>query len=379
MQKKVAILGSTGSIGKQALQVLEHLSDEFVPVSLAAFQNIDLLEEQIQKFSVRKVAVFDEKKALELAKRLPSVEVLTGVEGLIEIATDSSVDIVVSAMTGTKGILPTVEAIRAGKRIALANKEVLVTAGSYVMDLAREKNVDIIPIDSEHSALFQCLENRDVAEVARLVITASGGPFLHTPVSELAHVSFDHAMCHPTWRMGVKNTIDSSTLMNKGLEVIEAHWLFGIPLDQIDVVVHPQSVIHSFVEFCDHSMLAQVSEPSMIIPIQYALTYPQRRAGIPPRHDFTKAFSLDFYPPDEKKFSCLALAYEAQREGGTYPSFMNAANEILVSRFAKKEISWLEISQKLETLLSRYRGVQKPSLEQILAADEIARQEALTS
>lgn len=378
MKKKVAILGSTGSIGTQTLQVLAHLSDEFEAVSLAVYQNIELLEEQVRAFSIRKVAVFDEAKAIELRRRLPGVQVLSGQEGLVEIATSPEVDIVVSAISGTMGIVPTIEAIRAGKRIALANKEVLVSAGEYAMKLARETGSLILPVDSEHGAIFQCLEGRDKSEVERIIITASGGPFSRMKEEDLAQVTFEQAMRHPSWSMGVKITIDSSTLMNKGLEVIEAHWLFGLPLEKIDVVIHPQSVVHSFVEFYDHSMLAQVSTPSMIIPIQYALTYPRRREAIPPRHDFTKSFSLDFFPPDLQKFPCLALAYHAQREGSTYPCYMNAANEVLVHRFARKEISWREIGGKLETLLSAHKGIKEPTLGEILSVDEQARFEALS-
>jgi len=282
----------------------------------------------------------------------------------------------VSALTGAIGILPTVAGIKAGKDVALANKEVLVSAGEYVMQLAKAHKVRIVPIDSEHSALFQCLEGRDPKTVRRLIITASGGPFFRAPKEKLAEITLEDALKHPTWRMGVKITIDSSTLMNKGLEVIEARWLYDIPETNIEVVIHPQSLIHSMVEFIDGSILAQLSITDMKLPIQYALTYPNREPSLVPFFDLSREHRLEFFPVDQEKFRCVALAYDALKKGKSAPCFLNAANEILVKRFEKGEIGWLDIQKILENLMQRHdvRDVEK--VEEILAVDEIARQEA---
>jgi 1-deoxy-D-xylulose-5-phosphate reductoisomerase len=271
-------------------------------------------------------------------------------EGLLEVASHPSVNYVVSAMTGAIGILPTAQAIKEGKTIGLANKEVLVSAGAYIMQLAKENNVSIIPIDSEHSAIFQCLQGNSFKDVRRLILTASGGPFLHTPQEDLASITVEKALAHPTWQMGPKVTVDSSTLMNKGFEVIEAHFLFDIPIDKIEVVIHPQSIIHSFVEYIDGSILAQMSEPNMMMPIQYALTYPERRESPLEPFAFAKHGSLQFFPPDIQKFQCLDLAFKALAQGGSAPCYLNAANEVLVGRFCRKEIGWHEIGIKLESL-----------------------------
>lgn len=374
--KKICILGSTGSIGKNTLRVISHLKEGVEVIALAAKSQIDLLEEQAALFHPKLIAVFDEDKALELQKRVPHIEVVAGVEGLIQASTLSEVNFVVSAMTGTVGILPTLRAIEQGKTVALANKEVLVSAGEICMRTAQKKGVNILPIDSEHSAIFQCLQNSSSKEVQRLILTASGGPFLRFSEEELTSVTPEQALCHPTWQMGPKVTIDSSTLMNKGLEVIEAHYLFGIPLDRIEVVIHPQSVIHSMVEMVDGSMLAQMSEPSMIIPIQYALTYPHRAPGLLQPFDFTRARSLEFFPVDNARFGCLKLAYQAVIEGGTTPSYLNAANEILVERFLQREIGWQEIPHRLEQLLARYPSEKESSVEAVLAADSLGREHA---
>jgi 1-deoxy-D-xylulose-5-phosphate reductoisomerase len=295
----------------------------------------------------------------------------------MEIASLDDIDLVVSSISGVIGLLPTVAAINAGKNIAIANKEILVSAGEYVMNLAKAKNIKIIPIDSEHSGLFQCIENRDKSSIRRLILTASGGPFHGYSRDQLEKVSINQALTHPTWPMGLKNTIDSSTLMNKGLEVIEAFWLFGIDLDKIDVVVHPQSIIHSMVEFIDGSVLAQASVPDMKIPIQYALSYPERLKSNFGYLDFSKKFSLQFFPPDKKTFICLSLAYEALRVGKSFPCYMNAANEILVERFLNKEISWIEIMDKLEKLMSSHTVKNMLNLDSILSIDEEAREKAL--
>ncbi len=375
MVKKIAILGSTGSIGTNAVKVVQHLGGEIQIRALAARSNIDLLESQARLFAPALIGVYDEQKARELQKRLPHIPVLAGMEGLQAVAAYDDVDMVLSAMSGTMGILPTIAAIQKGKQIALANKEVLVSAGDYVTTLAKQTGSVLIPVDSEHTALFQCLQGPP-NPVQRLILTASGGPFYHSSLEELSRITVDQALCHPNYRMGTKNTIDSSTLMNKGLEVIEAHWLFQVPIDQIEVTIHPQQVIHSMVEFIDGSILAQLSAPTMLIPIQYALTYPERRPGMLPPFDFTKHSSLDFSPPDMQKFSCLRLAYEALRQGGSTPCYLNAANEILVSRFMNREIGWLDIAHKLEKLLSLHAYEKQLDLEKIIHVDALARCDA---
>jgi 1-deoxy-D-xylulose-5-phosphate reductoisomerase len=375
-RKRLAILGSTGSIGLQTLEVARHLGLEVG--SLAVSSRIDLVLPQIHEFNPKIVAVFDQKKALELKSLVPHVRVVWGKEGLEEAASCSDVDLVVSAITGFAGINPTIAAIKSGKTVALANKEVLVAAGEFVMNLARQNHVEIIPVDSEHSALFQCLEGRKKEDVRRLILTASGGPFFHYSQEELSQVSLEKALAHPSWKMGPKVTIDSSTLMNKGLEVIEAFHLFQVPLEQIDVIVHPQSVIHSMVEMNDGSCLAQMSAPSMIIPIQYAITYPERKEGLLPPFSFAKYPKLEFFELEKGKFRCLELAYEALREGGSFPCYLNAANEVLVSRFLAGSIRWTDIGIKLERLLSKHQKEKKTDLEVIFAVDAAARQEALT-
>lgn len=373
--KCLAILGSTGSIGRQTLEVARHLNLEVA--SLAAHSSIDLLYEQIQEFHPEIVAVFDEKQALELQKRVPGTRVVAGMEGLVAAASCSRVNLVVSAITGAIGIAPTLAAIEAKKNIALANKEVLVGAGELVMSLAKKYGVQILPVDSEHSALFQCLENKNIEEVRRLILTASGGPFFHCSIEELEEITVEKALKHPSWTMGSKVTIDSSTLMNKGLEVIEAFHLFQRPLEEIEVVVHPQSVIHSMIEMQDGSLFAQMSEPSMIFPIQYAITWPERPAGFLPPFSFAKYPKLEFFPMEKGKFICLELAYDALKEGGSFPCYLNAANEVLVSRFLDKKISWLDIGKKLDKLLSCHKKESPSTLEAIFAVDAAARREAL--
>lgn len=376
--KKIAVLGSTGSIGKSTLRVIQHLKEELSVVALAAHSNVALLEEQIRLFHPKVVCVFDEKKAEELRKKT-SCRVLSGMEGLIELVQLPEVDMCVSAMVGASGLIPTIEAIKAKKEIAIANKEVLVCAGELVMQLAVQHGVQLLPIDSEHGALFQCLHGEDPKSIRRLILTASGGPFREVPMDQLESVTVEQALKHPTWNMGAKITIDSSTLMNKGLEVIEARWLFGVPVEQIDVVFHPQSIIHSLCEFVDGSILAQMNQPHMINPIQYALTFPKRRPSLLPYFDFSKAHQLTFAPPDFKKFTCLRLAFEALRIGGTMACYMNAANEILVNRFLNKEISWYSIARKLEQLMERHTPERELSLEKVLFVDEMARKEAAHS
>jgi 1-deoxy-D-xylulose-5-phosphate reductoisomerase len=283
---------------------------------------------------------------------------------------------VISAIAGTLGLQPTVAAIQAQKQIGLANKEALVSGGDFMMKQAKQRGVSIIPIDSEHSAIFQCLNGEKSQNIRRVILTSSGGPFRSWSEEQLEQVTVEQALQHPTWKMGPKVTIDSSTLMNKGLELIEAKWLFDLTLEQIEVVIHPQSIIHSLVEFVDGSMMAQMSEPSMIIPIQYAMTYPERCCGMLKPFDFLKNGILQFFIPDQRKFRCLALAFEAIRQGGSLPCYMNAANEVLVQRFLKKEISWKEIGIKLEELMSQHEVVPVDSLDTILAIDALAREEA---
>lgn len=374
--KKLSICGSTGSIGTSTLKIVEHHVHEFQVVALAAKSNIKLLKEQALKFHPKLVAVADVEKAEELQQHLPGIKVVGGAQGVEEAAAISGADMLVAAMTGAAGIAPTLAAIDAGKDIALANKEVLVAAGALVMQRVSEKGVRLLPVDSEHSALFQCLEGEKRSKVRRLILTASGGPFRTHTDEQLKQVTLGCALKHPSWMMGPKVTIDSSTLMNKGLEVIEAHWLFGIPLAQIEVVVHPQSIIHSMVEFVDGSIMAQMSMPDMITPIQYALTYPERCHGFLKPFDFAMARTLEFFPPDTKRFSCLPLAYESAAMGGTSPAYLNAANEVLVDRFVAGDIHWLDIGGKLGNLVSQHVAQHALSLEAIMNADCLARREA---
>ena len=375
--KRIGILGSTGSIGVSTLEVVDHLSGNLEVISIAAKSNIDLLEEQANKYHPKCIAVFDEDKAQILRKRRPDLNIVSGMEGLKEAASHPDIDCVVSAIVGSIGLVPTVAAIEAGKEIALANKEVLVAAGDLVTRLARKHNVPILPIDSEHSALFQALLCGKKSEVRKLILTASGGPFRLHSLKDLEKVTVQDASKHPTWTMGAKVTTDCSTLMNKGLEVIEAYWLFGLPVDKMSVVVHPQSVIHSMVDFVDGSILAQLGRTNMKLPIQYALTYPDRYPGTLAPFDFTEYETLNFYQPDTEKFRCLKLAFEALREGGSMPCFMNAVNEILVERFLNKEISWLSIGERLENLMHQYQSVESSNLDEILNIEKEARQLAL--
>jgi len=375
--KRIAIIGSTGSIGVNTLNVAKNLPEEISVVALAAKSNIDLLEKQAKEFCPRIIGVFDQDKALELKKRLPHIEVVGGIEGIQAVAAYAEADFVVSSMTGTLGLIPTMTAIQAGKDVGLANKEALVSGGALVMSLVREKGTRLLPIDSEHSAIFQCLNGENPKTIQRLILTASGGPFRSFNEEQLRHATLDQALCHPTWKMGPKVTIDSSTLMNKGLEVIEAHWLFNIPLDRIDVVIHPQSIIHSMVEFIDGSTMAQMGEPSMIVPIQYALTYPERKKGMSAPFNFAKHNTLQFFIPDLEKFRCLKLAYQAAKAGGSLTCYMNAANEVLVNRCLDKQIDWQNISLKLEKLMGSHAVRDVRSIDDVVEIDAQARREAL--
>lgn len=374
--KHIAILGSTGSIGQNVLKVARHLKNHFRIAAIAARDNIDLLEEQALEFDPSIIAVFSLEKAFELKKRLPGKTIIGGMEGLKAVATCLEAEMVISAMAGAVGLQPTVEAILAKKNVGLANKEALVSGGALVMGLAEKNQVKIIPIDSEHSAIFQCLQGQQESAIHRIILTSSGGPFRRFSSEELKNVTVSQALNHPTWKMGPKVTVDSSTLMNKGLEVIEARWLFNLEPHKIEVIVHPQSIIHGLIEFTDRSMLAQMGVPDMIVPIQYAMTYPDRALGLLEPFDFTKHSKLEFFTPDIDKFRCLPLAFEAIKQGGSLPCYMNAANEKLVERFLLKEISWAQIGIFLERLMEKHPLHPADRLEDILMIDALAREEA---
>lgn len=376
--KKIILLGSTGSIGTNVLKVVDHLnSPDYQVVALAAHSSIDLLYEQAKKFRPKIVAVYDKSKALELKKRLPDFHVVGGLEGLLEAASFSEGNLVFNAIVGTDGLQPMLEALKAKKNVALANKEVLVSAGDLVMKTAQKNGCTILPVDSEHSAIFQCLQGYQIESVRKLILTASGGPFFRHDEKALKEITLEQALNHPTWKMGAKVTVDSSTLMNKGFEVIEAHYLFGIPLKNIEVLIHPQSIVHSLVEFVDNALLAQLGEPQMLTPIQIALTYPDKKPGLLKPFDFTRFSKLEFYQPDTNKFQCLAMAYEALRLGGSYSCYLNAINETLVERFLKKQLSWYDIGLKLRMLMDKHTSTTLNSLSDVLELDQLARTEAL--
>lgn len=378
--KKVAILGSTGSIGLNTLDMLDNaLSSEFEVCGLAAKENLDLLYEQILRYKPAVACLIDEKKAEELRERVKAsaseVEIFSGQEGLVRVATHKEADVVVTAVVGAAGLIPTLEAIRRGKRIALANKETLVMAGEIVMTEAKKSGSEILPVDSEHSAVFQCLQGRDPSEVKRIILTASGGPFRGQ--NDLSTITPKEALAHPTWKMGDKVSIDSATLMNKGLEVIEACYLFGLPPARVSVLIHPQSIIHSMVEFTDGSHLAQLGIPDMRIPIAYALTYPRRLPNKLDKLDLAEIGSLTFEAPDIGRFPCLGLAYRAVESGGTMPAVLNAANEIAVEQFLKEKIGFLDIPKIIREVMRRHNKSEGNSLEEVLAADTWAREEAI--
>ncbi len=377
--REIVILGSTGSIGRQALDVIRRFPDKMRIAGLAAGRNWPLLVEQIREFHPRAVALAGEEEARELEHHLVPgelPEIFCGSEGLVAVATSIDSGVVLNALTGTMGLVPTVAALQKGLDIALANKETLVAAGELVMALAREKGAKILPVDSEHSAIWQCLVGQPQNRVGKIILTASGGPF-HKEPADLSRVTVAQALAHPNWRMGKKITIDSATLMNKGLEVLEAHWLFAVDYDQIEVVVHPQSIIHSMVEFVDGSVMAQLGLPDMRLPIQYALSYPDRWPNELPRVNWFALGGLTFEPPDTERFPCLALAYAAGRAGGTMPAVLNAANEIAVEAFLAGGIGFTRIQQIVAGVMEEHEVVSRPVLEEILAADQWARQKAL--
>src|SRR5664280_1432559 len=374
--KKITILGSTGSIGLSALDVVKKNSGCFQVVALAAGQNVKLLKKQIEIFKPKLVYISTKENALKLRKDLTlnyEIKILYDKEGLNEIASFPSSDIVVSAISGAVGLMPTLAAIDAGKDVALANKETMVMAGEIVNRRAKQKKVKIIPVDSEHSAIFQCLQGEKIENLKRIILTASGGPFLDFTVNELKQVKLNQALKHPRWKMGKKITIDSATLMNKGLEVIEAKWLFNLDFGKIDVLIHPQSIVHSMIELIDGSVLAQMGIPDMRIPISYALTYPERIINDLSSLNLLETEKLEFRQPDIKKFPCLRLAYEAGICGGTTPAVLNAANEIAVAAFLEQKIKFIDLPKIIDKVLTAHVCGKDPSLESILHADSWAR------
>ena len=377
--KKVFILGSTGSIGVNCLNVISKFKDEFEVAGLTVNSNIELLLQQITKFKPRVVVVRDKNATQKILDKIPdSCELLVGEEGLIQASIDAEYDIFMGAMVGFAGLAPTIEAVKRGKRIALANKETLVVAGELVTDLCRENNSEIIPVDSEHSAIYQCLIGENLNEVEKLILTASGGPFLNKEKSFFENATVDEALNHPNWKMGSKITIDSATMMNKGLEVIEAHWLFGLPVDKIEVVIHPQSIIHSMVQFVDGSIKAQLGLPDMKLPIQYALTFPERLQNDFERTSLPSIGSLTFFEPDFNKFECLKLSFKALNEGGTAPCVLNAANEVAVSKFLNKEIKFSHIPLLINKALDKVENIFSPDLGTIFECDKKTREYVLT-
>jgi len=375
--KRISILGSTGSIGRSALQVVEQFPDHFQVVALAAGKNIDLLAKQIQQFRPKLAAVLDRELAKNLARRLPAdsrVKVLAGSTGYQETASCAEADMVLSSMVGAAGLIPTLSAIRAGKDVALANKETLVMAGALVMGEVQKYKVTLLPVDSEHNAIFQALEGHRREDLKRILLTASGGPFLNVPKEQLESVTPAQALAHPNWEMGAKITIDSATMMNKGLEVIEAKWLFDVPVEKIDVHIHPQSIVHSMVEYVDGSVIAQLGMPDMRVPIAYALAYPQRLKLDLPTLDLFSVQTLTFQEPDLSRFPCLELAFSACKAGGTMPAVLNASNEIAVQAFLDNRIPFLGIARLVDKVMQEHELVPATELQAILTADTWARQ-----
>jgi len=372
--KKVLILGSTGSIGMNTLNVIRNFPQHFEVSVLTVNTRIDLLEPQINEFKPTLVVVKEKKLAEQLKQKIgEKCNVLSGIEGLIFAAANCDYDIFVGAMVGFAGLAPTIEAIKRGKRIALANKETLVVGGELVTKLCKKHNAEIIPVDSEHSAIFQCLVGENANAINKLILTASGGPFLNLDKEKLNNVTVEEALNHPNWKMGNKITIDSASLMNKGLEVIEAHWLFGLPKEKIEIVVHPQSIIHSMVEFIDGSIKAQLGLPDMRLPIQYALTYPERIQNNLTRTDIAATKNLTFFKPDFNKFECLKLAYTALEAGGTSPCILNAANEVAVDKFLQGRIKFSHIPVMINKALDKIVNHFTPDLETIFECDRITR------
>jgi len=375
--KKIAVLGSTGSIGTQTLNVISRHPERFRVESLAAGSNVALLAEQVRAFRPRKVSVATKALAEELSLMVPSgTQICYGEEGLLETVAETDADVVVTALVGSRGLKPTLAAIESGKTVAIANKETLVTAGHIVTELANRKGVPLLPVDSEHSAIFQCLNGENAGAVKKITLTASGGAFRHRSRAELERVTVEEALRHPNWSMGAKVTIDSATMANKGLEVIEAHWLFGLPYDRIDVLLHPESIVHSMVEFIDHSVIAQLGTPDMRVPIQYALTYPERCPSATPALDLTSLSGLQFRAMDYERYPLLKLAFECGRAGGTAPAVFNAANEVAVECFLNRTITFLQIDEIVARVMDQHQVTASPDLAEIERADRWARQVA---
>ncbi len=374
-KKQIAILGSTGSIGTQALEVISENSSLVEVYALTANNNVELLIEQARKFQPEMVAIANEDHYNKLKSALADlpIKVFAGIESIAQVAEMQPIDIVLTAMVGYSGLKPTMNAIKAGKKIALANKETLVVAGELICDLVAENNASIIPVDSEHSAIFQCLAGEGNNPIEKLILTASGGPFRNKSMHELEHVTSAQALKHPNWEMGAKITIDSASLMNKGFEIIEAKWLFGVSPEQIQVVVHPQSIIHSMVQFADGSIKAQLGMPDMKLPIQYAITYPDRLKTNFPRFDFDLCSQFTFEKPDLERFRNLGYAYYAMEKGGNMPCILNAANEIVVAEFLKNNIGFLEMSDIIETVMSKSQFIEKPTYDDYVTTDTVTR------
>ncbi len=372
--KTLSILGSTGSVGTQTLDIVRAYPDAYHVVALSTQKQIDVLQQQINEFKPAVVAVADKTKARELESRV-SIPVYAGMEGVTALASLSAADIVVNALVGSAGILPTYRALQQKKTVALANKEALVAAGSVIMQEAAWQGVAILPLDSEHNALFQCLKGEDQKTVSRLILTCSGGPFRAHTQEQLEHVTLQDALKHPTWKMGSKITIDSATLMNKGFEVIEAHWLYGVAYDKIEVVVHPQSIVHALVEFVDCSVLAQLSLPDMRVPIQYALTYPERQQYQGKHLNLAALKTLEFYDVNKNNFPCISYAYEAGQVGGTLPAVVNAANEVAVAAFLAEKISFQTIPRMIRHAMDKHSVINIPTLDDILAIDKEVKKE----
>lgn len=376
-RRKVLLLGSTGSIGASALKVARAMPERMEIVGLAAQRSVEALAQQVRESGVRLVAVTDPEAARQARGLMPAgVEVFDGADGLVRLVRASDADLVLVAIVGTAGLAPALEGIERGKDLAVASKEILVMAGEAVMTAAQRRNVRVLPVDSEHNAIFQCLEGRRPGDVRRLLLTASGGPFRRTPAADLEDVTVEQALRHPTWSMGRKITIDSATLFNKGLEMIEAHWLFGVGMSRIEVVVHPESIVHSMVEFIDNSVLAQLSHSDMCFPIQYAVTWPDRVPNELAPLDFAKLGALHFEAPRDAVFPALRLAREAGETGGTLPAVLNAANEVAVDAFLHRGIRFPEIWRLVERVMERHAVVSHPSLEELIEADGWARREA---
>ena len=376
--KKIAILGSTGSIGTQALDIIRNNRDLYEVEALTAWNSTELLSQQIKEFNPKIAVVSNEKQALELSKEFPTVDIDFGMEGLINAAANTSAELVLNGLVGMVGLKPTYEAIKKKKNIALANKETLIAGGEIIMNEVKKNGVRIIPVDSEHSAIFQCLNSNDIKELDRIILTASGGPFRGYTKEQLVNVTLEDALKHPNWSMGAKITIDSATMMNKGLEVIEAKWLFDISVDKIDIVIHKESIIHSMIEYVDTSVIAQLGIPDMRIPIQYSFSYPKRIKASWESLNLAKVGTLSFEEPNYEVFKCLGLAYDAIKMGGSYPATLNSANEELVNLFLEKKIGFIDIQNTLAGIMKHHKAVKINNIDDIYEIDKETRREVLS-